>query len=158
MTLQHLPRGLIERAEPDPFTPHDGPFVWYALGDSYTAGPGAGDLDPSNDRDCFRSEGSYAPQLQADWIYSGESQLNFLACTGAITNDVLDVQLPEIGSDPPPDLVVMTLGGNDIGFAKIAKACLVGLVNSGNCDEKIAEYVFQSIKRCCIVGANCEKL
>lgn len=157
MTIQHFPRELVARADPDPFTPHEGPFVWYALGDSYTAGPGAGDEHPSNEGECFRSTGSYAPQLQADWIYSGENQLNFLACTGAVTDTVLKDQLPEVNSDPPPDVVVMTLGGNDIGFAKIAKACLVGLLGSGKCDDKIAEYVFPSIKVFSILGANCEQ-
>lgn len=137
----HLPRSLVKRADPDNFTPHGGDFVWYALGDSYTAGPGAGDLDPSNSGECFRSTGSYGPQLSKDWLYDGTNKFNFLACTGAISDDVLNTQLGEIGSDPAPDFVMMTLGGNDIGFAKIAKACLVGLVGAGNCDDKIAEYV-----------------
>lgn len=111
------------------------------MGDSYTAGPGAGDLDPSNSGDCVRSVGSYGPQLQNDWIYTGASQLSFLACTGAVTDDVLNTQIPEVSSDPPPDLVLITIGGNDIGFSKIAKACLVGLIGSGNCDDKIQQYV-----------------
>ncbi len=123
----------------DPFTPHGPPFVWYALGDSYTAGPGAGDLDPGNSGDCVRSLGSYGPQLSKDWLYNGDNQLNFLACTGAVSDDVIKNQLPEISSDPPPDFAVMTLGGNDIGFANIAKACLVGLIGAGNCDDKISE-------------------
>jgi lysophospholipase L1-like esterase len=72
--------------------------------------------------------------------------LNFLACTGAVTDTVLSDQLSEISSDPSPDFVVMTLGGNDIGFSKIAKACLVGLIGAGDCDDKIAEYVLPSIK------------
>ena len=141
LSIQHLPRDLVERAVDDNFTPHDPPFVWYALGDSYTAGPGAGNLDPSNSGDCVRSLGSYAPQLSSDWLYNGGNQLNFLACTGAVTDNVASDQLPEISSDPPPDFVVMTLGGNDIGFSKIAKACLIGLITAGNCDDKIAEWV-----------------
>lgn len=115
------------------------------MGDSYTAGPGAGGLDPSNSGDCVRSVGSYGPQLQNDWIYTGASQLTFLACTGAITDDVLNTQIPEISSDPPPDLVLITIGGNDIGFSKIAKSCLVGLIGSGNCDDIIQEYVLSFV-------------
>ena len=138
MTIQHLPRQLVERAIPDPFTPHEPPFNWYALGDSYTAGPGAGDLDPSDQGDCVRSVGSYGPQLQSDWIYTDENELNFLACTGAKTGGVLSNQLPEMSSDPPPDFAVITIGGNDIGFSKIVKACLIGLVGAGDCDDKIA--------------------
>lgn len=123
----------------DRFTPHQPPFTWYALGDSYTAAPGAGDLDPSNEDDCIRSVGSYALQLSQDWVYNGQNNLRFIACTGAVSDDVINKQLREISSDPPPDLVVLTLGGNDIGFANIAKACLVGLIGSGDCDALIAE-------------------
>lgn len=110
------------------------------MGDSYTAGPGAGELvDPEGDNKCRRSEGSYAHQLRLDWPYNGEQDPNFIACTGARTYNVIDNQLDQIGSDPAPDLVVMTIGGNDVGFSSIAKACLVGLWGSGNCDEKIEE-------------------
>ena len=109
------------------------------MGDSYTAGPGAGDLDPSNQGDCVRSVGSYGVQLQNDWVYTGASQLSFLACTGAVADDVSSKQIPEVSSDPPPDLVLITIGGNDIGFAKIAKSCLVGLIGSGDCDDLIQQ-------------------
>ena len=102
------------------------------MGDSCTAGPGAGDLDPSNDANCVRSVGSYGPQLENDWIYTSASKLKFLACTGAVTNDVLKKQMPDLSSDSPPDLVLITIGGNDIGFGEIAKACLIGLIRSGN--------------------------
>lgn len=110
------------------------------MGDSYTAGPGAGELeDPDNDKGCVRSLGSYGPQLESDWLYTGENDLNFIACTGARTWNVIEDQLDQISSDPEPDFVVMTIGGNDVGFSKIAKACLIGLWGSGDCDEKIAE-------------------
>lgn len=83
--------------------------------------------------------------------------MNFLACTGAVTDTVLSDQLPEISSDPPPDFFVMTLGGNDIGFSRIAKACLVGLINAGKCDDKIAEYVLPCTRLSGILGAKYER-
>ena len=79
-------RGLSKRAIDDHFTPHDPPFRWAALGDSYTAGPGAGDLDPSNSGKCVRSVGSYAPQLQQDWPYNGAHAYNFSASENATSH------------------------------------------------------------------------
>ncbi|KAK2760199.1 hypothetical protein FQN54_002266 [Arachnomyces sp. PD_36] len=140
LSIPRLWGNLLQPKEDDPFTPHEPPFIWYAMGDSYTAGPGAGELwDPGADKKCVRSAGSYAPQLESDWLYNGEEKMNFIACTGARTYNVIEDQLQKIDSDPAPDLVVMTIGGNDVGFSKIAKACLIGLWGSGDCDEKIAE-------------------
>jgi len=39
------------------------------------------------------------------------------------------------------DLVVLTIGGNDVGFGKIIKSCLMNLIGSGNCDDRIKTYV-----------------
>ena len=124
------------------FTPHDPPFRWAAIGDSYTAGPGAGEPDPGDSDGCVRSVGSYATQLQGDWPYNGDSNdhpLDVIACTGDKTSDVIKTQLLKLPSDPAKDLVVLTLGGNDIGFSKIAKACIIGLIGAGDCDDKIIE-------------------
>ncbi|KAG8531788.1 uncharacterized protein KY384_003424 [Bacidia gigantensis] len=133
-----LPRDLIRRAKiDDQFTPHGGTFNWYAMGDSYTAGPGAGGLHPSNKGKCVRSLGSYGPQLQDDWVYNQPNDLTFLACTGDITDDLIKTQLPEISSEPPSDLTILTIGGNDIGFANIAESCLVGRIGTEDCDSLI---------------------
>lgn len=67
--------------------------------------------------------------------------MNFLACTGHITDDMIKNQLPAVSSDPAPDLAILTIGGNDIGFAKIAESCLVGLLGTENCDVLIKECV-----------------
>ncbi|KAK4696445.1 hypothetical protein P7C71_g1469, partial [Lecanoromycetidae sp. Uapishka_2] len=48
-------------------------------------------------------------------------------------------QLPEVSSEPAPDLAILTIGGNDIGFNKIAESCLVGLVGKAKCDDLIKE-------------------
>ena len=69
LTIKHIPLpNLVGRANDDTYTPHGPPFNWYAMGDSYTAGPGAGSLHESNKGDCMRSVGSYGPQLQDDWL------------------------------------------------------------------------------------------
>ena len=136
------PPYLIGRSIKDDFTPHDPPFNWYALGDSYTAGPGAGALDPSNSGKCSRSQGSYGRQLSQDWLYDTGNDLTFLACTGDVTDDFIKNQLPEVSSDPAPDLAILTIGGNDIGFSKIAKSCLVGLLGQDPCDDLIQRFFF----------------
>ena len=132
-------RNPSKRAIEDNFTPHDPPFRWSALGDSYTAGPGAGTLDPSNGGECSRSNGSYGPQLSKDWPYTGGNNFTFAACSGAETPDVINNQIPTISADNPPDLVVLTIGGNDVLFGKIIKSCLVNLIGSGSCDDLINE-------------------
>lgn len=142
MSGRSLTQDLGKRAIKDTFTPHDPPFRWAAIGDSYTAGPGAGDPDPSNEGKCMRSTGSYAPQLQTDWPYTGDHEIKFLACTAAKTPQVLDNQIPAIRNDPARDVVVLTIGGNDVGFSKIIKSCLMNLIGSGNCDDKINTYVW----------------
>lgn len=112
------------------------------MGDSYTAGPGAGtawDEDP-DPNDCYRSTGSYVPQLNTDFPFNGGNKYQFIACTGAKTPDVLDTQIELIVDDPPPDFAVLTLGGNDIGFSDILKACLLkpGGPISADCDDTLA--------------------
>ena len=137
-----LPRHLVGRSIKDDFTPHDAPFNWYVMGHSCTAGPGAGALDPSNSGKLVRSQGSYGPQLQEDWLYDTDNKVNFLACTGDITDDFIKNQLPAVSSDPAPDLAILTVGGNDIGSSKIAKSCLVDLLGQPDCDDLIKKFVF----------------
>jgi len=139
----HPTVGLVERAVHDGFTPHPPPLDWVALGDSYTAGPGAGDpydehLDPEY---CYRSKGAYPVQLIEDFPFHTAPRYQFLACTGANTGDVLHNQLRNVDTNPPPDFVVLTLGGNDIGFGAIIRACLVKPAGPGSadCDQTIAD-------------------
>ena len=136
-----------KRAIQDDFTPHNPPFRWTAFGDSYTAGPGAGTLDPSNSGRCARCNGSYVRQLANDWPYTGSNNFTFEACSGAVTADVINDQIPTIPADYPPDLVVLTIGGNDVLFGKIIKSCLVNLIGSGNCDDIINEYIHRPLVR-----------
>ena len=96
---------------------------WIALGDSYTASPGTG-ADFDIQKGCRRNNGSYAVQLQKDFAFKEEDHLDFIACSGYTSPDTLTTTIPLIQSTDI-DFMVMTLGGNDIGFAKIAVDCLV---------------------------------
>jgi lysophospholipase L1-like esterase len=92
---------------------------YVALGDSYSSGTGAGSY--GNSGSCKRSANSY-PQLWAN--ANGPSSFAFVACSGAVTNDVLNNQVSAITSDTA--LVTISIGGNDAGFADVMTACNTG--------------------------------
>ena len=130
---------------PDLYTPHDLPIEWTGAGDSYTAGPGAGNAfdelpDPNN---CYRSTGSYVVQLSQNFPFDSGNKYQFIACTGDKTQDFLNVQVDLISTDPPPDFLIMSLGGNDVGFSDIVKACLLkpGGPVSADCDTTVQSSI-----------------
>ncbi|HIW64593.1 MAG TPA: SGNH/GDSL hydrolase family protein [Candidatus Stackebrandtia excrementipullorum] len=89
---------------------------YVALGDSYTAGSGAGDYDTTN---CRRSNNSY-PELVASYH---EWDLTSVACAGAHIHDVWDNQLDVLADDT--DRVTISIGGNDAGWVDVISACMV---------------------------------
>ena len=118
----------------DQFTSHAEPVVWVALGDSYTAAPGTGRFDPRHP-ECLQGRGSYAWQLRNDFPFLSranpqrveENSIRFIACTGYTTIDVIEKTfrvLPTLEARDGLDFMVMTLGGNDVGFGEITKFCL----------------------------------
>jgi lysophospholipase L1-like esterase len=91
---------------------------YVALGDSYSSGVGAGNyLDSSS---CKRSSNAYPV------LYSGQTSasLNFQACSGAKTSDVLNNQVSALTDET--DLVTISVGGNDAGFAGVMQDCILG--------------------------------
>jgi lysophospholipase L1-like esterase len=94
------------------------PPDYVALGDSYSSGLGA---PPFNlDAACRRSSQSY-PALWAAEHHP--ASFGFAACSGAMTTDVLVHQIPAL--QPGTDLVTITVGGNDAGFAPVLQTCTV---------------------------------
>lgn len=115
-------------------------LVWLALGDSYSSGEGL----PNNDRqanpsgkDCQRGTGrtgegggeSRAYGVVAYDTVRGDminSDFRLLACTGDITNDVgeryRNEWLERGGKNA--DLVTISIGGNNIGFAATIQRCI----------------------------------
>ncbi|MGH3867344.1 MAG: SGNH/GDSL hydrolase family protein [Pseudonocardiaceae bacterium] len=89
-----------------------------ALGDSYSSGVGAPpyDLDPA----CQRSSRGYPPLWAAT---HNPASFEFAACSGAKTADVLATQISVL--QPSTDLVTITIGGNDAGFAPVLATCTV---------------------------------
>lgn len=120
----------------DRFTPHQPPIIWYALGDSYTAGPGTGD-DYDANIDCARNNGSYAVQKETEFPFRTSDDMHFIACSGQKSPDILKTATTAIQLDRA-DFMVMTVGGNDIGFADIVVECLIKAdFRPGDCDETI---------------------
>jgi len=112
------------------------------LGDSYSSGEGGGSYDGSGDSrvgNCHRSAKGYGRVLYPD--------AQIVACSGAVTADLTHFNVKDsftnwvepqlyqllqlVASDSPPDLVFMTLGGNDVGFADVVS----GFVFSSTADD-----------------------
>ncbi len=123
------------------------------LGDSFASGEGAGDYDPStnippveeNFNQCHRSSHAYVRLLANDQ----STRLNltgFFACSGASTSHIIDTnqyaQQPEqtLLLNPNLDMVGVMIGGNDIGFAGFAKACVIG-----DCSGATADAIMSTI-------------
>lgn len=93
-----------------------GATIYAALGDSYSSGVGTGSY--TLDSACKRSVYAY-PHLWAQ-RHAGTT-LSFVACSGAKTSDLLANQIQAVTT--ATDLVTMTIGGNDIGFANLIYQC-----------------------------------
>jgi lysophospholipase L1-like esterase len=103
-----------------------------ALGDSYSSGEGAGDYEPGTDtssNSCHRSRSAW-PALLAE---ARRLRARSLACSGATVTDVLtgrahgeaerrQSQIGRISGDP--DILTITIGGNDLGFQSILEHCI----------------------------------
>ncbi|MDD1061050.1 SGNH/GDSL hydrolase family protein [Streptomyces cocklensis] len=94
--------------------------AYVALGDSYSAGNGAGNYISSSG-DCHRSNSAY-PALWAS--AHSPSSFTFAACSGAVTSDVTGSQLGGLNSST--GLVTVTIGGNDAGFSDVITTCVTG--------------------------------
>jgi lysophospholipase L1-like esterase len=114
-----------------PLPAYAAPQTLVAVGDSFASGVGSF-IYYNDGTDCYRSPFSYPSQLAA----ATRLPLTQLACSGATTGDVLREQVPEIPDGA--DLVTVTVGGNDIGYAPVLTTCgLPGWL--GNCDAAIDE-------------------
>ena len=110
------------------------------MGDSYSAGNGAGEYygDPA----AYRSHRSWA-NLYADWLATQpDLPVRYVsyAHSGAVTADILHTQLPQVSADT--DLVMFTIGGNDVGFATIVQDCFfIGYRSAAGCRTAVDSAV-----------------
>ncbi|EDY51866.1 secreted hydrolase [Streptomyces clavuligerus] len=105
------------------------PVDYVALGDSYSSGLGAGGYDSASG-DCKRSNRAF-PKLWA--AANSPSSFGFTACAGAITSDVTSKQLGPVNAST--DLVSISVGGNDAGFADVMTTCV--LQSEANCINRV---------------------
>ncbi|WP_067503342.1 SGNH/GDSL hydrolase family protein [Actinoplanes sp. TFC3] len=101
---------------------------YVALGDSYSSGVGA----PGQTGTCLRSPNAY-PGL---WAAANDpASYRSVACSGATTDDLRAFQLSALSAGT--DLISVTIGGNDVGFAPTVITCT--LVTDGGCAAKVNE-------------------
>ena len=110
---------------------------YLALGDSYTAGEGLPPFDMSTPA-CHRSEMAF-PRL----VRVGTTVATSRACSGATTAHVLErEQHPGVGRQvdgvsADTDLVSITVGGNDLGFATVMSECVFGRLPCSRLDDRV---------------------
>jgi lysophospholipase L1-like esterase len=106
------------------------------LGDSFSSGEGAYQYLPASpgaSEKCHRSPDTYLART----FTAAKVRVEILACSGAVTANLLGTQISGDGTsladsqlaqlsrlDSAPGAVVMTMGGNDIGFAPIVEKCV----------------------------------
>ncbi|MCU1502040.1 MAG: hypothetical protein JWM12_1394 [Ilumatobacteraceae bacterium] len=139
-----------DRAPLDPSPNGVGTIV--ALGDSYIAGEGAHRFFPDTNvngaNDCRRSSSAF-PYLVASRF---DMHLVFDACSGALATQIWNDgqiksdtdpgdpigELPQLNNDlpPRPDLVLISIGGNDGLFGDIGRSCAL----PGSCSDNEALF------------------
>jgi lysophospholipase L1-like esterase len=111
-------------ASADPATVHI-----VAMGDSYASGTGAGDYQAGTVGNCWRSANSYSEQIVAKLRADGRDvDFTNVACSGAASSDLYKQflnQPPQLDSlKPDTDVVLLTIGTNDIGYAAYGGLCI----------------------------------
>jgi hypothetical protein len=148
---------LIAEPSAPPFDdPNPGAgFKVVALGDSYISGEGTMLFFSGTDRPgvntCRRSPAAY-PYIVAVQL---RASLQFAACSGARAAHILDTpqqpvpdpvvpggepQVDVLRQQPDADVVLLSIGGNDAGFGRIGKSCVL----RGDC-RRDADYWLTSL-------------
>ncbi|MBA3780304.1 MAG: SGNH/GDSL hydrolase family protein [Nocardioides sp.] len=139
----------------------EGNQVLVSLGDSYMSGEGAGTFivgtDEGDANECRRARTAWAPLAGSQPPFD---RVVFLACSGADTYNIRrtigfpqkPAPAPATGEEltqleaydliaphiPEPALVVLSIGGNDAGFASIGLTCLA----PGDCNDPEPERLW----------------
>ena len=171
---QRTAASLAGRAAPDaPAAPAaqralTGPVV--ALGDSYTAGEMLPLNLTSQPPGCLRSPRAY-PALVASAL---KATFVDAACSGAGVKEMTLSQRTYLGTNPPQlsalatddALVLLTLGGDDIGFLNVLHTCMElsithlgsgspceSYYTSGGTDQLAAKVAAEAAKMAAVLGA-----
>ncbi|MDP8936895.1 MAG: SGNH/GDSL hydrolase family protein [Actinomycetota bacterium] len=127
-----------DAAAPAPETTVARVVRYLALGDSYTAGEGLPPFDTSTPG-CHRSEVAFPRLVRV----GPTADVTSRACSGATTADVLErEQHPGVGLQIDAvargtDLVTVTVGGNDLGFATVMTDCVYARLPCSRLDAQV---------------------
>ncbi|KPM35026.1 hypothetical protein AK830_g11540 [Neonectria ditissima] len=113
------------------------PTKYFAFGDSFAAGIGAGsEFGTTHLDECHRYDRGYPSMLQA--FINGHSiqDENLHACTGARAEQVKD---QSTFLDETVDLATISAGGNNVGFGAIVNDCIYRFkgILSGDCQATL---------------------
>ncbi|RDL32681.1 uncharacterized protein BP5553_09137 [Venustampulla echinocandica] len=122
------------------------PISYIALGDSFSAGIGAGRYtDPNNPLvvRCKRMSGSYPTQVKGKFPRIDDKNFLFESCSGDKLGGI-DSQLSNLGTSRA-QVVTLSISGNDFKFSSVVEKCVYnvlaltdGTANS-QCDEALEE-------------------
>ncbi|HEX8645755.1 MAG TPA: SGNH/GDSL hydrolase family protein [Thermoleophilaceae bacterium] len=123
----------------------DGLLSMLVMGDSYSAGNGAGDYYGA--KGCWRSANNYGrvyQRLVEAPPYEQRAFVETVACSGDTTRE-----LTRSKSGRPPqieavnggyDVIFLTIGGNDLKFVDIVRYCLIDVTRDGaNCGSLLGQ-------------------
>jgi hypothetical protein len=96
---------------------------YVALGDSYSSGVGTNSYTLNSS--CKRGVYAYPYVISQQ---RANTSLNFVACSGATTTSLMNSQISAVTSST--NIVTVTIGGNDIGFADLILQCTLLDCNS----------------------------
>ncbi|HEV7754152.1 MAG TPA: SGNH/GDSL hydrolase family protein [Baekduia sp.] len=111
---------------------------YVALGDSYSSGTGTRDY--SLNSGCQRGPYAYPALIKAD---RPNTNLTFVACSGAKTGDVLANQVQSLSAST--NIVTITIGGNDAGFSSVITQCALPLVSCNSNITTAQSYINNSL-------------
>jgi lysophospholipase L1-like esterase len=111
---------------------------YVALGDSYSSGVGTR-VFYEESGECDRSPDAYGPKIAAKRGYT----LNFEACSGAKTPEVIEKQLGKLSSSTA--LVTITIGGNDAGFSNVMLNCALYYFTCGSAISEANSYIEKTL-------------
>jgi lysophospholipase L1-like esterase len=128
---------LLSHAQPVAAASNPNVLSILVLGDSYSAGNGAGDYYGPDE--CRRSHRNYAEDL-AGLVeaapYRQPATVVNRACSGATTSAFWSTQHkqpPQLASvNSSYNLIFLTIGGNDLYFADMIEYCLINKTAAGN--------------------------
>lgn len=146
---------LIDASDPDCQAFLSSDSLYSGLGDSYSSGEGNPDFEDGSSvhvgffslqpdialNECHRAPTAY-PRQVANQLFNGN--MIFRACSGAVMPDIIDRSqyYTEAGPQknfvgPAVDVVTLSIGGNDLGFAEILTECVAG---ADQCTQHKEDY------------------